>query len=654
MVLPSHTLTFDNLTFTTKQNYWDQCRDAVCKTLVSTSKNNVIKGKDNQNILSDISGTIQSGNVVCVMGPSGAGKTTLLNVLTLQASYGSSFGKITLNGKPLHSRRFKSACFTVGQFDKNWQYLTVKETCTFAAQLFGIQNIEDKVDDVIDNVGLRLVFNSRNGNLSGGQQRRLSLAIALLKEPEVLFLDEVTSGLDSASADKVCKILRRLADEKNIIIVCTIHQPSTKIFLECFNQLILLSNGRLVYSGGTHEAEGYFANLGYHVPLHTNPSEYYLELINSDFSPASKKQTDEIITAYQHHNVHGTNASSSFSRDVIDLGRSDCKEGNLMKSNLIMLKRHLIMTLRDPVLYLGRCAAALVMNCIFAIVYWDARHYTQDQVMAKAWLVVWYFSVPIMFGAVAVFTLNEEISSIQREQKNGMVKAISYVLAKTVITLPFIFLFAIFALGIPGFLMQNYPSTGSFKVLLLWSIHAYVFESLAECLAVWIKDKVMGVLVFLAYWIAAFLFSGLFYPLEDLLPFVKPLYYATPFSYYIRSMFYLLFSGVTFDSCKSEFTPLEPICVESGSGSDVIDALNKILPLFENKDSFMNDIGVLVVMLVIFKALFILGIILKGRNTSIPIPRKNLDDVDNKTAEMDQEQENKDADADAFFVHPPV
>lgn len=118
-----------------------------------------------------------------------------------------------------------------------------------------------------------------------------------------------------------------------------------------------------------------------------------------------------------------------------------------------------------------------------------------------------------------------------------------------------------------------------------------------------------------------------------------------------RSMFYLLFSGVTFDSCKSEFTPLEPICVESGSRPDVIDALNEILPLFENKDSFMNDIGVLVVMLVAFKTLFIVGIVMKGRNTSIPIPRHNLDDEYNKTAETDQEQENKD---DAFFVHPPV
>ena len=120
---------------------------------------------------------------------------------------------------------------------------------------------EIDITNIVHEVGLTDVLHSRNSSLSGGQQRRLSLAIALLKQPAVLFLDEVTSGLDSASADRVCKALRRIVDEKNIMVICTIHQPSTQIFLECFDQLIFLSKGRVAYAGGTRRAEDYFSGL---------------------------------------------------------------------------------------------------------------------------------------------------------------------------------------------------------------------------------------------------------------------------------------------------------------------------------------------------------------------------------------------------------
>lgn len=331
-----HVLSFENLTFLTKLN--------TCSIRKTKSKT----------IIRNISGNLESGEMVCVMGPSGAGKTTFLNVLALQATYGSAFGKLQLNGSSLDSQVFKSKCYFVGQFDKNWAYLTVKETCTFAANLFGIQNCNDTVDNVIDDVGLRLVAKSLSASLSGGQQRRLSLAIALLKEPSVLFLDEVTSGLDSASADNVCKVLRRLASEKNIIVICTIHQPSTKIFLECFNRLILLSSGQMAYSGHTNEeAEEYFANLGYPMPKNTNPSEHYLELINSDFAPTSER-IDTIIDAWASRtgpNMTQNEDSSGTSADVIDLGgllHDGNGDGCLEKPKiLVVLRRQFLMTRRD-------------------------------------------------------------------------------------------------------------------------------------------------------------------------------------------------------------------------------------------------------------------------------------------------------------------
>ena len=219
-----------------------------------------------------------------------------------------------------------------------------------------------------------------------------------------------------------------------------------------------------------------------------------------------------------------------------------------------------------------------------------------------------------------MYVLNDELLVIQSEQKNGMLRPASYIMAKVVLTLPFIFVFAIFALGIPGFAIQNYQTSSWIEVILLWSILAYLFESLAECLAIWVKNKVLGMLVYLTYWISSFLFSGLFLPLDDLIWPLKIFYYTTPFSYYIRSMYYLLFNDATFESCDSELNPLEPICVKSGAGSEAIEGLHAILPLFENKDTLTTDISVLLIMIIFLKVIYIAGVVVRGREVSIPNP----------------------------------
>merc|ERR1711971_987224 len=133
--------------------------------------------------------------------------------------------------------------------------------------------------------------------LSGGQRRRLSLACAFLKDPLCVFLDEVTSGLDAAAAAGITNFLQQLARSSDVIIACTIHQPSAKIF-KGFDRLLLLSGGNVAYCGKVAEVDGYFKGLGIELPVQENPADCLLETVNADFiDPAT---VSKIIDAWAH------------------------------------------------------------------------------------------------------------------------------------------------------------------------------------------------------------------------------------------------------------------------------------------------------------------------------------------------------------------
>ena len=145
----------------------------------------------------------------------------------------------------------------------------------YAASLFQVADTYAEmkliVDETIKKMGLSVCADTRNARLSGGQQRRLSIGVALLKRPTLLFLDEPTSSLDSASAAAIMQEIVRVAKDERLIIMCSIHQPSSKVY-QGFDQLMILSRGREAYSGDLIDAPPYFESIGAPVPAQMNPA----------------------------------------------------------------------------------------------------------------------------------------------------------------------------------------------------------------------------------------------------------------------------------------------------------------------------------------------------------------------------------------------
>ena len=189
-------------------------------------------------LLQNINGDVTSGHVLAILGPSGAGKTTLLNALTLQQAGGSPSGYIRVNGEPLTTAMYDRVCAYVEQFDTLWASLTAREHLEYAMALhrgdLDVTQRAAEVDKLLHSVGLEDFQHTRAGSeiirgLSSGNKRRLSVALALVKRPKILFLDEPTSGVDSASAVRMMTFLKNVAKAQNIAVVCTIPpRPSSR------------------------------------------------------------------------------------------------------------------------------------------------------------------------------------------------------------------------------------------------------------------------------------------------------------------------------------------------------------------------------------------------------------------------------------------
>ncbi|XP_037928430.1 ATP-binding cassette sub-family G member 4 [Teleopsis dalmanni] len=249
--------------------------------------------RENKDILNGLTGEFRNGELSAIVGPSGAGKSTLLNILSAYTPYGYS-GDITVNGNFRDIKAFKPNIAFITQDTSLQPFLTVKEAMHFAANLkVGAQMNKsakrERVRKILEAIGMYENRHTRTGNLSGGQKKRLAIALELVNNPPVLILDEPTSGLDSSTSNQCISLLKKLAMEGRTVI-CTIHQPSALTF-EMFDHLYAIAEGRCIYSGGTENLVPFLAECGLQCPESYNPADYLMEIATDDYG----KQNDKLV-----------------------------------------------------------------------------------------------------------------------------------------------------------------------------------------------------------------------------------------------------------------------------------------------------------------------------------------------------------------------
>jgi ABC-type multidrug transport system ATPase subunit len=218
----------------------------------------------------------ESGKLLGIMGGSGAGKSTLLNILN--GNYKPTQGSVTINGVNIHteSNKIEGVIGYVSQDDLLIEELTVFQNLYYNAKLcfgsMGDAEITKRVSDVLKAIGLFEAKDLRVGSpldktISGGQRKRLNIALELIREPAVMFVDEPTSGLSSRDSENIMDLLKELSLKGKLIFV-VIHQPSSEIF-KMFDKLMILDVGGLpIYYGNPVDAVVYFKLCVNHVNAH--------------------------------------------------------------------------------------------------------------------------------------------------------------------------------------------------------------------------------------------------------------------------------------------------------------------------------------------------------------------------------------------------
>ncbi|GIZ47495.1 hypothetical protein CKM354_001058500 [Cercospora kikuchii] len=430
-----------------------------------------------RNILENASGIVRPGELVALMGPSGSGKTTLLHTLA-QRQTATVRGQVLINGEEQSLATHRAISAYVEQEDTLIGSLTVEETLRFAARLTLPRSVtrneaRERVSKLIESFGLAgqrrtLIGTPLQKGISGGQKRRVSVATQLITGPRVLYLDEPTSGLDSTASYEVISFIRDIARRNKLIVIASIHQPSTKTF-DLFSKVNLLSQGKTVYNGDVSGMSAFFAEAGYPIPSHINPAEEALDLINVDFSGDAAQANLETILAKWGNSPRAQQVNDEIKGFSVrkQLHLTAHNKPGFVAQTMTLLHRSFIKSYRDLVAYWVRVAMYMGLAIMMGTV-WLRLGSTQRNIQPFV-NAIFFGSAFMSFMAVAyVPAFLEDRAIFVKERANGLYGPTAFLVANFLIGLPYLFLISVLFSIVSYWLINLRPDAGAFFTWIMW------------------------------------------------------------------------------------------------------------------------------------------------------------------------------------------
>lgn len=405
-----------------------------------------------QELLKGLTGILRHGELMGIMGPSGSGKSVFINVLTGWGLTGKVSGEILVNGQHRNEKWRHVVAFVeqdTGYLDAR---LTVSELMNYYARLtiperYGEEERQLRIQHAMRMMSIETIAGSTIGGegvkgISGGERKRLAIALELLQEPKVLLLDEPTSGLDAKTAADLVKFLYHLAVSDDMTIVMTVHQPRMSIVSK-FDRLMILAGGETVFFGTVDDAIDFYAENGFICPEHENPAEYFLQVMHRPDSEEHEGETPDnaavLKEAWTRKQAAGLNRMSHFSVPPVNESANDYK---LIKYDLppwreipIVAKRFLRVVTRDKSFYLTANVLIVTLGVLSMFVFFqipdEGFQAVQNRLGVPLGLI--YNTTGI---AILTALIHQSKYAVMRERYRSLARASSYYWAFILVQFP--------------------------------------------------------------------------------------------------------------------------------------------------------------------------------------------------------------------------
>uniref|UniRef100_A0A8C4SR56 ATP-binding cassette sub-family G member 4-like n=1 Tax=Erpetoichthys calabaricus TaxID=27687 RepID=A0A8C4SR56_ERPCA len=476
------------------------------------------KKKSHKTILKCLSGKFCSGELTGIMGPSGAGKSSFMNILAGMRETGME-GEILINGQQRNLRTFRKKSSYITQDDSLFPNLTVLEAMMVGHLQCSLTRFCE-VNEILITLDLMECMHTRILYLSGGQRKRLAVAMEYIRNPPVMFLDEPTSGLDSNCCFQVVSLLKTLAQGGRTII-CTIHQPSAEIF-EMFDKVYILCQGQCIYNGTVPHLTTFLMSLGLHCPAHHNPADFIIKVasgIYGDMTPALVNAVKNGMTL--------ESARSLFSGPFLALlspffwpGNQNCNRysvilGMQQNKNLIAAspstETHIVDLVLVIMLTLVRFVFHIVIGLLFGLVYLNIGNNAQKVSYNMGFIFLSVLFIVFTAQAPTVLTFPLEMSALTREYLNYWYSLKAYYLAKTMSDMPIQIICPIIYCCIAYWMTGQPPeATRFFLFTIILTLTALMAQSLGQLIGAMCKSLLVAVIIAPSIAIKASIFSGFF------------------------------------------------------------------------------------------------------------------------------------------------
>ncbi|GMF22712.1 unnamed protein product [Phytophthora fragariaefolia] len=556
----------------------------------------------NRHILHDFSAVFKPGSMTLVLGQPGTGKSSLLQLLSgrfpLEKDGITVEGAIAYNDESRESlaRRLPQFAAYVPQQDLHLSTLTVRETHEFAhtcSTAYFDKHVEEmlrRAERPSDNVEAQSTARSLllhlpqitmellglqhcadtiiGGNLlrgvSGGERKRVTTGEMLVGFKLALFLDSITTGLDSAAAFDIVSSLRSRARSFGQTVVAALLQPTPEVF-ELFDDILLLMGGRVAYHGPVEEVRNYFKDLGFACPPGRDFADFLMDLgtdeqsryqtldeRSSQMPPRTAKQFAAVFTSSSIHHRMMQQLETPVDPEILEATHQymdtipEFQQG-FVASTMTLVRREILVFSRNVAFVVGRAVMTVVMGLLYASTFYNFEATDVQVIMGVVFSVIFFVSLG---QAAQIPTLFEARDIFYRQRRSNFYRSSSFVLASTLSHIP-VALFEALVFGsliywLCGFvpdakLFVRYEAI-VFLSSLAFGAWYFLLVALTPNMNVAMPMAMLSVLFFV-------MFSGFAIPKDQIPNYLIWLYWASPVAWGIRGLAVNQFQAPSFNVC---------------------------------------------------------------------------------------------------------